>query len=347
MEKSPEAFRTISEVADWLGVPTHVLRFWESRFSQVKPVKRAGGRRYYRPSDMALIGGIKRLLHDDGMTIRGVQKLLREQGVRHVAGLSQPLFDAGEETAGEVIDMPAFRPGDAPAATPAEERADAPVSADDAAEEAEAAEAVETGPANEAAEPEDGADLLDLMNAPAGAPEAEIEAPPAIDVPEDGIAEADPAPVEPSGTMAEPAPDAAAPPPPEPEIAPETEPAAEAPEPPAEIAPAPEPEETAEAAVVSGDGSEPPASDDPPQAEPVQAAEPPQTVPEPVPAPPTIPETPDVPETDLADDAPELDDTPALAARLALLPAARLAGHAPALRAAHERLAALRERAGG
>jgi resuscitation-promoting factor RpfA len=66
MDKSPDAFRTISEVADWLGVPTHVLRFWESRFSQVKPVKRAGGRRYYRPADMALLGGIKRLLHDDG-----------------------------------------------------------------------------------------------------------------------------------------------------------------------------------------------------------------------------------------------------------------------------------------
>lgn len=91
MDKSPEAFRTISEVADWLGVPTHVLRFWESRFSQIKPVKRAGGRRYYRPSDMALIGGIKRLLHDDGMTIRGAQKLLREKGVKHVAALSQPL----------------------------------------------------------------------------------------------------------------------------------------------------------------------------------------------------------------------------------------------------------------
>ena len=88
MAKSPEAFRTISEVAEWLGVPTHVLRFWESRFPQVKPVKRAGGRRYYRPSDMALLGGIRRLLHDDGMTIRGVQKLLREKGVKHVASLS-------------------------------------------------------------------------------------------------------------------------------------------------------------------------------------------------------------------------------------------------------------------
>jgi resuscitation-promoting factor RpfA len=95
MEKSPDAFRTISEVADWLGVPTHVLRFWESRFPQVKPVKRAGGRRYYRPADMTLLGGIKRLLHDDGMTIRGVQKMLREEGVRHVSSYSQPLDSMG------------------------------------------------------------------------------------------------------------------------------------------------------------------------------------------------------------------------------------------------------------
>lgn len=95
-EKSPEAFRTISEVADWLGTPTHVLRFWESRFREIKPVKRAGGRRYYRPADMELLGGIKKLLHEDGMTIRGVQKLLREQGVRRVADLSPPLALDGQ-----------------------------------------------------------------------------------------------------------------------------------------------------------------------------------------------------------------------------------------------------------
>ncbi|MGQ0610392.1 MAG: MerR family transcriptional regulator [Paracoccaceae bacterium] len=90
MEKSPEAFRTISEVAEALETPAHVLRFWESRFPQIRPVKRAGGRRYYRPSDVALLAGIKRLLHDDGLTIRGVQKILREQGVRHVAALMDP-----------------------------------------------------------------------------------------------------------------------------------------------------------------------------------------------------------------------------------------------------------------
>lgn len=98
MDKSPDAFRTISEVAEWLGVQTHVLRFWESKFTQVKPVKRAGGRRYYRPTDMKLLGGIKKLLHDDGMTIKGVQKLLREEGVAHVSGFSRPLdSDATDE----------------------------------------------------------------------------------------------------------------------------------------------------------------------------------------------------------------------------------------------------------
>ncbi len=97
MAKSADAFRTISEVADWLETPAHVLRFWESKFSQVKPVKRAGGRRYYRPADMKLIGGIKKLLHQDGLTIKGVQKILREQGVKHVSALSQPLGDAADD----------------------------------------------------------------------------------------------------------------------------------------------------------------------------------------------------------------------------------------------------------
>ena len=88
MDKSPDAFRTISEVSEFLETPAHVLRFWESRFPQIRPVKRAGGRRYYRPADVALLTGIKRLLHEEGLTIRGVQKILREQGVRHVAGLT-------------------------------------------------------------------------------------------------------------------------------------------------------------------------------------------------------------------------------------------------------------------
>src|SRR5690348_4783480 len=83
--KSPEAFRTISEVSTELDVPQHVLRFWEGRFAQIKPVKRAGGRRYYRPEDVDLLRGIRALLYSDGLTIRGVQKILKDRGQRHVA----------------------------------------------------------------------------------------------------------------------------------------------------------------------------------------------------------------------------------------------------------------------
>ena len=83
--KSPEAFRTISEVAIDLDVPQHVLRFWESRFAQVKPTKRAGGRRYYRPEDVDLLRGIRTLLYSDGYSIKGVQKVLKDKGVRAVA----------------------------------------------------------------------------------------------------------------------------------------------------------------------------------------------------------------------------------------------------------------------
>lgn len=105
MAKSREAFRTISEVADWLDVQTHVLRFWESKFSQVKPVKRAGGRRYYRPEDMEILGGIKKLLHEEGMPIKEAQQLLKDKGVKHVAAMSRPIDGDGgsdpivEETA--------------------------------------------------------------------------------------------------------------------------------------------------------------------------------------------------------------------------------------------------------
>jgi DNA-binding transcriptional MerR regulator len=87
MTKSPDAFRTISEVADDLDLPQHVLRFWETRFSQIKPLKRGGGRRYYRPDDVMLLRGIKHLLYGEGYTIKGVQRILREQGLRHVMGL--------------------------------------------------------------------------------------------------------------------------------------------------------------------------------------------------------------------------------------------------------------------
>ena len=84
MEKGPDAFRTISEVADDLDLPQHVLRFWETRFAQIKPMKRGGGRRYYRPDDVDLLRGIRHLLYGEGYTIRGVQQILKDQGLRYV-----------------------------------------------------------------------------------------------------------------------------------------------------------------------------------------------------------------------------------------------------------------------
>nr|WP_272211925.1 MerR family transcriptional regulator [Marinicella sp. W31]MDC2877815.1 MerR family transcriptional regulator [Marinicella sp. W31] len=87
MDKSPEAFRTISEVAEELELPQHVLRFWETRFTQVKPMKRGGGRRYYRPEDIELLKGIRHLLYDHGYTIKGVQKLLKTNGNRFVTAI--------------------------------------------------------------------------------------------------------------------------------------------------------------------------------------------------------------------------------------------------------------------
>lgn len=122
MDKSPEAFRTISEVAESLDTPAHVLRFWESRFPQIRPVKRAGGRRYYRPSDVALLTGIKKLLHEDGLTIRGVQKILREQGVRHVAALGGGAPESAPEADVEAVLAAEFGPVDS-APTEADEGA--------------------------------------------------------------------------------------------------------------------------------------------------------------------------------------------------------------------------------
>jgi DNA-binding transcriptional MerR regulator len=87
LDKAPDAFRTISEVADDLDIPQHVLRFWETRFTQIKPMKRSGGRRYYRPDDVDLLRGIRRLLYGEGYTIRGVQRILKEHGIKSVQGL--------------------------------------------------------------------------------------------------------------------------------------------------------------------------------------------------------------------------------------------------------------------
>ncbi len=93
MDKAPGAFRTISEVADEIDVPQHVLRFWESRFTQIRPMKRGGGRRFYRPEDVDLLRGVRHLLYGEGYTIRGVQRILREQGVAFV----QDVWRAGAE----------------------------------------------------------------------------------------------------------------------------------------------------------------------------------------------------------------------------------------------------------
>ena len=101
MAKGPEAFRTISEAADELGVPQHVLRFWETKFSFIKPMKRAGGRRFYRPADVLVLAGVRRLLHDEGYTIKGLQKLHREQGLKVLvaAGSGERVAGPGEVSA--------------------------------------------------------------------------------------------------------------------------------------------------------------------------------------------------------------------------------------------------------
>ena len=99
MAKGPEAFRTISEAADELSVPQHVLRFWETKFAFIRPMKRAGGRRFYRPSDIAILRGVRRLLHDEGYTLKGVQRLHREEGLRR-------LLSAGEGGAAPQLTPP-------------------------------------------------------------------------------------------------------------------------------------------------------------------------------------------------------------------------------------------------
>src|SRR5690242_20697730 len=99
MEKSPDAFRTISEVADDLDLPQHVLRFWETRFNQIKPMKRGGGRRYYRPQDVDLIKGIRHMLYDQGYTIKGVQKMLRDNGNQFLVAVGSGDLEAIEAIA--------------------------------------------------------------------------------------------------------------------------------------------------------------------------------------------------------------------------------------------------------
>src|SRR6202166_5021827 len=107
LDKAPDAFRTISEVAADLDIPQHVLRFWETRFAQIKPMKRSGGRRYYRPDDVDLLKGIRRLLYGEGYTIRGVQRILKEHGIASVQRLADSSavasFGAIKEAVGQSI----------------------------------------------------------------------------------------------------------------------------------------------------------------------------------------------------------------------------------------------------
>ncbi len=114
MQKGPDAFRTISEAADELGVPQHVLRFWETKFSFIRPMKRAGGRRFYRPHDLTVLAGVRDLLHKEGFTIKGVQKLYRDQGSKRlVAGADGPVPELVSEVAPQaapVVAAPAPAP---------------------------------------------------------------------------------------------------------------------------------------------------------------------------------------------------------------------------------------------
>jgi DNA-binding transcriptional MerR regulator len=111
LEKAPDAFRTISEVADEIDVPQHVLRFWESRFAQIRPMKRGGGRRYYRPDDVDLLRGVRHLLYGEGYTIRGVQRILRDEGTTFVQNVwragAAPPPPPSEEDSEELTDQAA------------------------------------------------------------------------------------------------------------------------------------------------------------------------------------------------------------------------------------------------
>jgi len=106
MDKSADAYRTISEVAEELDLPQHVLRFWETRFAHIKPLKRAGGRRFYRPQDIELLRAIKQLLYGQGYTIKGVQRILKEQGARAIAAASQSGVDFSSRSAADAPLLP-------------------------------------------------------------------------------------------------------------------------------------------------------------------------------------------------------------------------------------------------
>ncbi|MEL6585517.1 MAG: MerR family transcriptional regulator [Pseudomonadota bacterium] len=239
-EKSDGAFRTIREVADWLGVPTHVLRFWESKFDQIAPVKGAGGRRYYRPDDMRLLGGIKVMLHDQGLTIRGVQQKIDDEGTEALMDLSPRLEmpDGPPARTRKVIrndappaDTPA-KADPAPAAPPPEPLADMPDAAEAPAPDGNPEGGPEGGIDATGDAPPDTADPVTA--APEGAPSP---APAPVPKPDPVAAPpVDPTPV--AAPHADPAPKTAAPAEPSPVQAP----AAPMPTP---VPPAPQPTPTA------------------------------------------------------------------------------------------------------
>ena len=249
MAKARDAFRTISEVSEWLDTPTHVLRFWESKFPQIRPVKGAGGRRYYRPEDMDLLGGIKQLLHEDGLTIKGTQKMLREKGVKYVATLGPSITaelaqaaDAGvpDDAAAPETDMivESVAPeADAPVQPQIDETAPEPVEIADAEVLQSEADmpATTEGAALDAPEDKHPEDLEELSAPSAPTPQesaaarqgalpfgtpdmalpaktvTEPEAAPAVTLPDGGYDTAPPEPVEPEPEVAAPEPAPAAP----------------------------------------------------------------------------------------------------------------------------------------
>ena len=220
-EKADGAFRTIREVADWLVVPTHVLRFWESKFPQIAPVKGPGGRRYYRPEDMRLLGGIKVMLHDQGMTIRAVGQKIDDEGIEPVAALSpelemprQPIqrtrrvIRNGEEETSRVVPFERRRPADesAPGKAAHPDQPDAPRTA----REAPVPAVDDPAPQPTDAPPEP--DLPDT-DMPDTAPAPEVPAEPVVTAPP---GDETPAPTPPGDTETAPIPGDL---PPEPEVA--------------------------------------------------------------------------------------------------------------------------------
>ena len=309
--KSVTAFRTISEVAELLDTPAHVLRFWESRFPQVRPVKRAGGRRYYRPADVALLAGIRKLLHDDGLAIRGVQKMLRDHGVKSVAA---PVATAAKEAEDAALAETAPGAGDhIPAASTSLEALP-----EEAEVYAEADTALHAEPATDAEPPAQ--ETVAEIPAPALTAEA---APDALEA-------------EDAGALAQVPAEAPAPAPP----------AAMPPE-----APASEPEDAARRAPAEAQPPEPPSDDTSPDEPPRPrvlmrrraAGDPPGLF--------SLMDAPEHPRPTPPAPAPEAahpgDEPPAerpLAALLRAADPARLAPHAKALAALHARLEAIRAR---